>query len=299
MQISMKISGFSFIRNALKYDYPIKECIDTLLGLCDEVVIVVAESEDETLSFIKSLEREHLKIIDSKWNPNLGYNLLSELTNLAMSNCAGEWGIYLQSDEIIHEKYYSAILEAIKESNEDKEIEGLLFNYKHFYGSHRLYHLGRRFYRDEVRAIRLGAGIVSYGDAKGFRKDGRKLIVRRVNAEIYHYGWARDPKKMESKTRNFHQLWHSKESLKKIMEKEAGLYELEKNFHLISFEEDHPMIMHGWLKKNEDWSYRNYEIWDNSLCELNLFDYFKKAAAFIERKTWRIGYNKPYKYIVH
>lgn len=295
----MKISGFSFIRNALKYDYPIKECIDTLLNLCDEVVIVVGESEDETLSFIKSFKVERLKIINSKWDTNLGYNLLSELTNLAISNCTGQWGIYLQSDEIIHEKYYCTILEAVNESNKNKEIEGLLFNYRHFYGSHRLYHSGRRFYKNEVRAIRLGIGIVSYGDAKGFRRNNRKLMVRRVNAEIYHYGWARNPEKMKNKTCNFHQLWHSEEDLKRIRQNEPGLYESEKNFHLIPFEGDHPKVVHNWLKENEDWSNRNYMIWKNSLCELNLFDYFKKAEAFIERKTWFIGYNKPYRGLIY
>jgi hypothetical protein len=44
----MKVSGFTFIRNAIKYDYPIVEAIQSILPLCDEVVVAVGNSEDET-----------------------------------------------------------------------------------------------------------------------------------------------------------------------------------------------------------------------------------------------------------
>ena len=35
----MKVVGFTFIRNALTYDYPVLESIQSLLPLCDEMVV--------------------------------------------------------------------------------------------------------------------------------------------------------------------------------------------------------------------------------------------------------------------
>ena len=45
----MKVSGFSFVRNAIKFDYPIVEAINSILPICDEFVVAVGKSEDDTL----------------------------------------------------------------------------------------------------------------------------------------------------------------------------------------------------------------------------------------------------------
>ena len=52
----MKVSGFTFIRNAIKYDYPIVEAIQSILPLCDEVVVAVGNSEDDTLALIQNID---------------------------------------------------------------------------------------------------------------------------------------------------------------------------------------------------------------------------------------------------
>ncbi|MDR2125679.1 MAG: hypothetical protein LBP63_02455 [Prevotellaceae bacterium] len=41
----MKVAGFSFIRNAVKYDYPIAEAILSILPLCDEFVVAIEKME--------------------------------------------------------------------------------------------------------------------------------------------------------------------------------------------------------------------------------------------------------------
>ena len=51
----MKVTGFSFIRNANRYDYPILEAIKSVLPLCDEFIITVGNSEDGTLELIQTL----------------------------------------------------------------------------------------------------------------------------------------------------------------------------------------------------------------------------------------------------
>ena len=48
----MKVCGFTIIRNAIKYGYPVAESIRSILPICDKVVVAVGESEDDTLALI-------------------------------------------------------------------------------------------------------------------------------------------------------------------------------------------------------------------------------------------------------
>ena len=44
----MFVSGFTIARNVIKYDYPIKEAILSILPMVDEMVVLVGHSEDDT-----------------------------------------------------------------------------------------------------------------------------------------------------------------------------------------------------------------------------------------------------------
>ncbi|HNP96088.1 MAG TPA: glycosyltransferase family 2 protein, partial [Cyclobacteriaceae bacterium] len=67
----MKVSGFSFVRNAVKFDYPVVEAITSILPLCDEFVIAVGDSEDETRTLIQSIGSPKIKIVDTVWDESL------------------------------------------------------------------------------------------------------------------------------------------------------------------------------------------------------------------------------------
>lgn len=293
----MKISGFTIAKDAIKYDYPLKECIFTLLNLCDEVIIVVGKSSDGTLEEVKKLKNDKLKIITTSWDETLGYKVFSQQTNIAIENCTGKWGIYLQSDELIHEKDFEKLRFYIEQADSDNNIEGLLFNYRHFYGSYCLLNESRRFYRNEVRAIRLGIGIQSYNDAKGFRRNNKKLIVKAIPIYIYHYGWARDPLKMGKKYYDFQRFWHPEEEIKKIAMSENNIYHLINNYNLIPYQDSHPFIMQERIR-NSKWSETNFQLYYHSKKRLTIKRVFFSFLAYLERKTWRIGYNKPYKRLI-
>ena len=42
----MKVCGFTFIRNAEKFDFPIVEAINSILPLCDCFVVAVGDSDE-------------------------------------------------------------------------------------------------------------------------------------------------------------------------------------------------------------------------------------------------------------
>ena len=64
----MKVSAFTFIKNGQILGYPFLQSIQSVLPIVDEFVVNVGESEDDTLSLIKSLNSSKIRIIQSNWN---------------------------------------------------------------------------------------------------------------------------------------------------------------------------------------------------------------------------------------
>jgi glycosyltransferase involved in cell wall biosynthesis len=214
----VRISGATFIRNAIKYQFPVVESIKSLLPICDEVIVNVGKSEDATEELINSIKSEKIKIIYSEWDTELreGGVVLSQQANIAIDNCSQDWIFYLQADEVIHENDYEKIYDSLKKNNDNLKIEALVCDFIHFYGSAWTYQDGRNWYKQEIRIIRNNGYIKSYGDAQGFRLlNGKKPRARLANATVYHYGWARKPEIMRDKIINFDKLWHDDEYIAK------------------------------------------------------------------------------------
>ncbi len=207
----MKIAGFTIIRNAILNDYPIVEAIASILPVVDAMIVLVGESDDETLQLVRQIDSHKIRVIPSVWDPEIreGGQILAVETNKAFHQVGPEfdWAFYIQGDEVLHEKYYAAIREATTKYKDDKRIDGLLFNYLHFYGTYDYVGDSRRWYHKEVRIIRNDKTISSYKDAQGFRRNGEKLNVKPVDAYIYHYGWVKSPKQMLQKQKNIIQYW--------------------------------------------------------------------------------------------
>jgi hypothetical protein len=256
----MKVSGFTFVRNAVKYDYPITESIQSLLPLVDEYIVCVGNSEDDTLALLKSIDSPKLKMIHSLWDDSLreGGQVLAVETNKAKAAVAtdSDWLFYLQGDECIHEQDYTTIHQAMLQYKDDRRVEGLLFRYHHFYGSYNYIGDSRRWYNREVRIIRNHPDIASWKDAQGFRIRGEKLKVKSINAFIYHYGWAKPPQFQKAKQKDFGKLWIKDEThIQNIRNFFDSLSESQLYQHNIEslklFEGTHPKVMKNRIA-NED-----------------------------------------------
>ncbi len=289
----MKITGFTIIRNAIKFDYPVVESIQSILPVCDEFVVSVGNSVDETLQLIKNINSPKIKIIESKWDDNLreGGQVLAIETNKCMDAIApnSDWLFYLQADEVVHEKYLPVIKKSAEQFLNDKQVEGLLFNYTHFYGNYNYVADSRSWYRREVRIIRNDRQIRSYKDAQGFRKNGRKLTVKLTDAFVYHYGWVKHPKNMKVKQQEFNKLWHDDDWMEKNI-KPADEFDYSIVDSIKEFKETHPAIMQQRIAS------RNWDITlDTSKLKMSLKDRF---LCYLEKQTGlRIGEYKNYKMI--
>jgi len=244
----MKVSGFTFIRNAITYDYPILEAIFSIEPICDEIVVAVGNSDDQTRALIASLNLAKIKIIDTVWDDSLRENgaVLAVETNKAFHaiSADSDWCFYIQGDEVLEEGSESLILNAMKHYLNDTKVDGFLFNYRHFYGSYDYVGASNSWYKNEIRIIRNNQKIYSHKDAQGFRKNtNEKLNVISIPAHIHHYGWVKDPRSMQRKQENFNKLWHDDEWVEQNIEKVAE-FAYEKHItQLKKFQGQHPSVM--------------------------------------------------------
>lgn len=198
----MKISGFTIVRNAEKFYFPIKQSIESILPLVDEFIITLGDSDDETEKIINSIQSDKIKIYPRVWDlsPDNKGHVYSDETNFALSKCTGDWCFYIQADEVVHEKDLPIIKQACQTYLNNDEVEGLLFNYYHFWGDYDHYLPYHGWYKHEIRIVKNTGHVKSIGDAQSFRNDDNsKLKVKQIEAHIYHYGWVRPPELMKSK----------------------------------------------------------------------------------------------------
>ncbi len=293
-------AGFTIARNVIKADYPIKEAIFSVMPLVDEFVVAVGHSDDGTREYIESLNNQlepgwpSIRIIDTVWDDNLrvGGKVLADETNKAKSAVSTQatWLIYIQADECLHEKDYPLIRQAMLDHKDNPRVEGLLFDYLHFYGSYDFVGDSRRWYRKEIRIIKNNPDILSWKDAQGFRwSNKQKLNVVGVHATVYHYGWVKHPKFQQQKQRQFHRLWHNDQALekRKLAEDEFDYSQVDS---LQEFNGQHPAIMLHRIEKI-NWTFSVNPTHKN-------FGLKNACLYWIEKYLgWRIGEYKNYRLI--
>lgn len=290
----MKVCGFTIVRNALKYDYPVVESITSVLDICDSFVVAVGNSEDETLQLIQSIQSPKIRIIETIWDDNLreGGRVLAAETNKAFDAIDPEfdWCFYLQADEVIHEKYHAAIQKAMQKYLLNPSVEGLLFKYLHFYGTYDYVGDSRRWYRNEVRIIRNDKTIRSFRDAQGFQKNGKPLRVKETDAMVYHYGWVKPPEKQQEKQKSFSKFWHDDKWIDQNIAS-ADVFDYSQFDSLRLFDGSHPSVMISRIERT------NYHVVIDP-SQKKFKNIIKKLLYLIEKHTgYRPGEYKNYRNI--
>ena len=268
----MKVSGFAFIRNAIKYDFPIVEAIKSILPLCDDFYIAVGDSDDGTLDLIQSIDPK-IKIRETTWDEDLleGGRVFAAETTKAFEMIPGDtdWCFCIQADEALHEKYYNTILEAMETWKDDPDVDGLLLNYLHFYGSYEYTTPAPRWYRREIRIIKNNRSIYPYRDSQGFRKDNnKKLNVKHIEAWMYHYSMVKHPELQHKKLKFTLKSIYNDNSLEQNKEQEEYYYYGSAEI-LERFEGTHPVVLEDRMGK-VDWEF-NPDLSINRLSLKNKF----------------------------
>lgn len=203
----MQVSGFSVVRNAIRYDYPFIESLKSLLPLVDEMVLAVGDCDDGTVEALAALECPKLKVIHTVWDPAVrsGGLIISQQTNIALDACQGDWCFYLQADEVLHENDLDRLDSAMRRNIDRPSVDGLSFRYHHFRADYN--YRDPLPYRRQTRILRRACGGRSYGDGCGFRLADRRLRTASTGAWIYHYGHVKPPRNMSAKMDYFCSLY--------------------------------------------------------------------------------------------
>jgi hypothetical protein len=123
-------------------------------------------------------------------------------------------------------------------------VEGLLVRYLHFYGGFDTIATHRRWYRREVRAVRLDQSfdIRPYQGAQGFRvgPEHRKIRARLTGAEMFHYGWARPAQALREKRELGKTMypWRDADERKPLLDWIPGIR---------PFRDSHPAVARDWI----------------------------------------------------
>jgi glycosyltransferase involved in cell wall biosynthesis len=261
----MKVSGFTFCRNAVKYDYPVVESICSILPIVDEFIVNVGRCEDGTLELIRSIGDPKIRIVESVWDDSLRKDglIYAQQTNIALSHCTGDWAFYIQADEVIHEDDLPMIQEAMQAHFKNPAVKGLLFRYLHFVADY--WSTNPWFYHKAVRIIRNNGEVESCGDAVGFHlistkqylQSGPKQWIASSGGRIFHYGWVKDPKTMLAKVKEQITVYHGNTP----PAAQAGLYkqsafQFEDYAVLKEFHGTHPLVMRARLEPAKRWAAR-------------------------------------------
>jgi hypothetical protein len=265
----MMISGFSMAKNADSLYYPVKQAVQSILPIVDEFVIAIGDCSpgDKTRELIESIGDPKVKIIDTVWNLEKYPRGMEHAhqTDIAKEHCSGDWLFYLQADEVIHENDLSEIQSACERFHDDKEVEGFLLKYRHFWGDYDHYHRAHGWYPYEIRIVRNDPEIHSWESAQSFRRipdfDGLnyrrqentfKLKVVELDAWVYHYGWVRPPELMRKKNKAFQTIHKGKRRVDEMEKQRYFEFDYGPLNLLQEFKGTHPAVMRDWIEKF-DW----------------------------------------------
>jgi len=216
----MKISAFTFLKNAHRLQFPFVESIRSALPLVDEYIISLGPCDDDTEAMIRAIDDPKIRIIHTNWNENLDGSwkvkgfIYGQQKTIALFNCTGDWALYLEGDEVLHEEDIPRIRASMERHLGDRGVEALYFRYRHFYGNQNTVASSPAWYRREVRAVRNNIPIwgpkgLFFSVVTSYKRM-RYPHAASADATIYHYGWVRPEEKFNEKWSGTIHHWSDK-----------------------------------------------------------------------------------------
>lgn len=267
--MSITISGIVPVRNAFNLDYTLAETVESLLPVCDEVVISDGESTDGTQEFIRDwMTREpKIKLCVYDWpNPNGDVEFYVTWLQSLRAHASCQFILQLDCDEILHERSYQ-IIEDLKKLPERASKHGLPLHPFSLW-CHRY-----NFWRDtrsliphgvccSHRVVRVAPQNV-WLPSDGPHPLGAEAIGMAINSEIelFHYGFLRKRDAFFAKARALQSYFFNSYDPRlaavereQILTAEAAtgnwmvdIKDVEWTSRLVNFTGSHPALGRKWL----------------------------------------------------
>jgi glycosyltransferase involved in cell wall biosynthesis len=244
----MKISGLTVLKNTVMLDYPFVEAISSALPICDEFVVVIGKSDDNTLDVVQGLHEKKIRIIETEWSEKIHPQdcVLAQQTNIGLHLCKGDWAVYVQANEILHEESLPKLIRIMEEHRDNRKIEALLLERLTFWGDydHVVSVYPHRFkYLPRILKPYLGTyavrGAMGFGVFDEFALKGHYPRAIDTGEDIYRYGLVCSHKQVENKDRN---AVHMKDYEDKKV-REDFFYTDIPRAHVMEYKGTHPKVM--------------------------------------------------------
>lgn len=260
----MLLSAYSYIKNAEKFDYPMRESLLSVMEVCDEVVVGYAvDSDDRTLPILQDFAERHpkLRLFPSEvWKtPRTGGETIRLAAEEAMAACRGEWRWHVQADEV-YTREDAREVRRLVEMYLHQSVHGFRFQVLHFYGDYdtliapAAQEIG--WYQHTIRLARAGQGR-HFGDAwtMTLASDLPTAVVN-TPIRIFHYGHVREHEAMRRKSSYMEQLYHQLPENFEVCKPGEYSYDRVPSQYLLPNDKIHPQ---GMLQRIARWRLRRME----------------------------------------
>jgi glycosyltransferase involved in cell wall biosynthesis len=241
------VSGLTIIRNGVRLNYPFVEAIRSALSICDEYIVVAGDSDDETLEYLAALDDDRIRVIHTEWSPLVSPRkcLLAQQTNIGLGFCRGRWCLYLQGNEVLHEKDLPHLRSLMETHAQNPSVEAMLVERLTFWSDYDHYVAAypRRF-KYTARIIRPYIGTYSIRDGMSFAvfdnfsTKGRYPNSIDTGADLYRYDYVHS---VEQQARKFADAVHRTGT--SVRAEDNYYYEHYPRQFLARFEGTHPAVM--------------------------------------------------------
>lgn len=119
-----KIAGYTHVLDAESRGFPYVESILSMLGFCDEVVVVDGGSTDGTLEKIRAIGDPRIKVLERKWDlSEPGMDGMQKAFGRAMCSVGPDDFLWQQdADEVVHEDDYEKIRRLVRRFPRDVDV---------------------------------------------------------------------------------------------------------------------------------------------------------------------------------
>lgn len=248
------LSGLVCLRNGESYDYPWRECIQSMLPVCDEVVICEGESTDGTQEAIREwMTREpKLKLCVYPWpNPKGDVDFYVNWIQHGRHHTRGDFLFHNDADEVINE-HGQCILSRFKQQTKPGDRISLrCHRYNFWKDTKHLIPPGVCLSHEVIRVAPRDVFMPSDGP----HPLGGAIVEMAIRSrmDFFHYGFLRKPEAYFSKSRGLHEAFFNTYDKRLADVEDKGrqwmeeIKDVEWTNQLMSFGWDHPEVIKPWL----------------------------------------------------
>ena len=248
----MTLGGNVVIRNGNSLDFCWRECIQSLLPVCDVVSVSDGESTDGTQEEIREWMKSEPKIVLNVWpwpDPKGDWDWFVNWINYNREHIPCDWQFQLDADEVLHEKSYDEIRRFIETPGQTGIVTRFNFWKDHRHLIPEGHCLGKRVVRLAPQRLWLAS------DGEHAKGAEAASLGKATGIEIYHYGFIRKREQFFAKERLLQRYFADNYDPRlEAAEKHEGNW-MEKEgvtgweSQLDRYEGEHPAVAREWLKE--------------------------------------------------